>query len=68
MDLGLKTWIGPRDWNWGIETGIKGGGKEEEEEKEKISHMCESIGHKTQDIDQDLESQDLGLRGQILVL
>ena len=30
--------------------------------------MCESIGHETQDLDQDLESQDLGLRGQILVL
>ena len=30
----------------GLETGIWGGETEEEEEKEKIPHMCESIGHR----------------------
>ena len=47
-----------QDWNLGLETGIwasrlgfEGGGTEEEEEgeeeeKEKIPHMCESIGHR----------------------
>ena len=47
-DLGLKTGIwasrlefGPRDWD------LRGGGMEEgEKEKEKIPHMCESIGHR----------------------
>ena len=48
--------FGPRDWDFGLETGIwasrlgfEGGGTEkmeEEEEKEKIPHMCESIGHR----------------------
>ena len=46
--------FGPRDWDFGLETGIwasrlgfEGGGMEEEkEEKEKIPHMCESIGHR----------------------
>ena len=48
--MGLKTGIwasrlefGPRDWD------LRGGGTEEEEEKEekeKIPHMCESIGHR----------------------
>ena len=60
-DLGLEARIwalrlgfGPRDWDLGLETGIwasrlgfEGGGtEEEEEEKEKIPHMCESIGHR----------------------
>ena len=47
--------FGPRDWDFGLETGIwasrlgfEGGGTEkmEEEEKEKIPHMFESIGHR----------------------
>ena len=44
---GLKAWIGalglelgPLGWDWSL-----GGGMEKEEE-EKISHMCESIGHR----------------------
>ena len=61
-DLGLKAgnWasrleFGPQDWDFGLETGIwasrlgfEGGTKkmEEKEEKEKIPHMCESIGHR----------------------
>ena len=47
----------PQDWDLGLQTGIwasrlgfEGGGTEEEEEKEekkeRISHMCESIGHR----------------------
>ena len=50
----LRLGFGPRDWDLGLETGIwasrlgfEGGGTEEEEkEKEKIPHMCESIGHR----------------------
>ena len=54
----LRLGFGPRDWDLGLEAGIwalrLGGGmekKEEEEEgkkkeKEKIRHMCESIGHR----------------------
>ena len=46
--------FGPRDWDLGLETGIwasrlefEGGEtEEEEEEKEKIPHMCGSIGHR----------------------
>ena len=59
MGLGARIWasrlgLGPRDWDLGLETGIwasrlgfEGGTKKEnkEEEKEKIPHMCESIGH-----------------------
>ena len=41
----LRLEFGPRDWNLGLETGIWGGGMEEEKEKKKIPHMCESIGH-----------------------
>ena len=59
MGLEARIWasrlgFGPRDWDLGLETGIwasrlgfEGGTKKEkkEEEKEKIPHMCESIGH-----------------------
>ena len=52
----MRLGFGPQDWDLGLETGIwasrlgfEGGGTEEkkkmEEEKEKIPHMCESIGH-----------------------
>ena len=49
----LRLGFGPQDWDLDLETGIwasrlgyEGGGTEEKEEKkEKISHMCESIGH-----------------------
>ena len=58
-DLGLeaRVWasrleFGPRDWDLGLEAGIwasrlgfEGGTLEEKKEKEKIPHMCESIGH-----------------------
>ena len=53
MDLKIGIWAS--GWNLGLETGIwasrlgfEGGGTEEEEEKEKekIPHMCESIGHR----------------------
>ena len=52
--LTLRLRFGPQDWDLGLETGIwasrlgfEGGGTEkEEEEKEKIPHMCESIGHR----------------------
>ena len=62
LSLDARIWafwigFGPRDWDLGLETGIwasrlgfEGGGTEEEEEekkeKEKIPHMCESIGHR----------------------
>ena len=53
MRLGFK----PRDWDLSLETGIRasrlgfeGEGRrrkeEQEEEEEKISHICESIGHR----------------------
>ena len=49
----LRPGFGPRDRDLGLETGIwalrlgfEGGTKEEKEEKEKIPHMCESIGHR----------------------
>ena len=55
MGLEARIWasrlgFGPRDWNLGLKTGIRGGGtekeKEKKEEEEKIPHMCESIGHR----------------------
>ena len=60
MGLEAKIWasrlgFGLQDWDLGLETGIwasrlrfEGGGtkKKEEKEKEKIPHMCESIGHR----------------------
>ena len=56
-----EIWIsrlrfGPQDWDSGLETGIwasrlgsEGGTekKEKERKKEKIPHMCESIGHRS---------------------
>ena len=57
MGIEARIWasrlgFGPRDWDFGFETGIKasrlgfeGGTKKKTEEKEKIPHMCESIGH-----------------------
>ena len=51
----LRLGCGPQDWDLDLETGIwawrlgfEGGTKKEkkEEEKEKIPHMCESIGHR----------------------
>ena len=54
----LRLGFGPQDWDLGLKTGIwdsrlgfEGGGTEEKkkkkkEEEEKISHMCESIGHR----------------------
>ena len=56
-----KLGFGPRDWNLGLEAGIwaprlrkrpggwgEGGAEmKEEEEEEKIPHMCESIGHQS---------------------
>ena len=49
-DLGLNTGIwasrlefGPRGWDLRRGTGEEG---EEEEKKEKIPHVCESIGHR----------------------
>ena len=52
LDLGLETGIwasrlefGPRDWDLrGVDGEGEGG---DEEKKEKIPHMCESIGHRT---------------------
>ena len=50
----MRLGFGPQDWDLGLKTGIwasrlgfVGGGMEEEEdkEKEKIPHMCESIDH-----------------------
>ena len=56
MGLEARIWafwigFGPRDWDLGLGTRIwaskLGGGRtEKEEEKEKIPHMCESIGHR----------------------
>ena len=60
-DLGLEAriwafWIRFRPWDWDLGLGTRiwasklGGGRtgqeEEEEAKEKIPHMCESIGHR----------------------
>ena len=49
----LRLGFGPKDWDLGLETrmwasrlGFEGGGTEEQKEKEKIPHMCESIGHR----------------------
>ena len=56
----LRVGFGPQDWDLGLEAGIwasrlryrpggwgKGGTKKEKkEEKEKIPHVCESIGHR----------------------
>ena len=47
----LRLGFGPQDWDLGLETGIWASGrggteeKKEEEKKEKIPHMSESIGH-----------------------
>ena len=54
----LRLGFGPWDWNLGLETGIlalrlefgprkcnRRGRTEKEKEKEKIPHMCESIGY-----------------------
>ena len=56
----MRVGFGPQDWDLGLEARIwasrlrygpggwgKGGTKKEKmEEKEKIPHMCESIGHR----------------------
>ena len=48
----LRLGFGPQDWDLGLETGIwasrmgfEGAGTDMKE-KEKIPHMCESIGHR----------------------
>ena len=56
MGLEARIWawrlgFGPRDWDLGFKTGIWASrlGFDEgemEEEKEKIPHICESIGHR----------------------
>ena len=38
--------FGPQGWDMGLEARGRGGAEEKKEEKkEKIPHMCESIGH-----------------------
>ena len=56
MGLKARIWVfgielGPRDWDLGLGTRIgasklgEEGLRTEEEKREKILHMCESIGH-----------------------
>ena len=50
MGLEARIWtfwigFGPRDWDLGLRNRIWASKEKKEEEKEKIPHMCESIGH-----------------------
>ena len=49
----MRLGFGPQDWDLGLKIGIwasrlgfEGGTEKEEKKKEKIPHMCESIGHR----------------------